>query len=341
MPCYVGLDVSKRYTSVCVLDAAGNLVREGRVETSPEALIGFLRGANTRYARVGLEACGMSSWLASGLARARLPVVCIDARHAHGVLKARANKTDRSDALGIADLMRTSTYKAVHVKSRQSQEILALLTARRALQRKIGDLDNLVRALLLESGHKAPRMTTDSNRSSQVRQLLVRSPFLASVVDPLLDLRAVMLNHLAAYEQRALAAAAADPVCQLLVTAPGIGRLTALTYRAVIDDPHRFVDSRSIGPHLGLVPRTYQSGESERRGRISKHGSRDLRSLLYLAGLGTLRANTRASWLKSWGQAIAQRRGRKRAAIAVARRLAVTLHRMWMSGEPFRWELKA
>jgi transposase len=337
MPCYVGLDASKKFTSICVIGPTGDVLKEGRVESTAREIIEFLRGDGFRYARIGIEAWGLATWLYVGLAKAGLPIICIEARHAHGVLKAQANKTDRSDARGIADLMRTRTYRAVHIKSQASQQTRALLTTRKLLKTKAQDLRNAVRGLLLEYGLKLDRGGT-ATFERRARTLVARQSFLSSVVEPLLDLTAHILGQVEALELRLEEIAQNDPVCQLLKTAPMVGTLTALHFRTAIDEPGRFPCSRAVGPHLGLVPRTYQSGVSERRGRITKHGDVDARGALFLAARGYFRSDIRSSWLKTWAEEVAARRGSKRALVALARRLAVVLHRMWVTGTAFRYE---
>lgn len=338
MGCFVGLDAGKRFTSICVLDAKGAVLREGKVETSPKAVVAFLRGQRRRYSLIGIEAWSLATWLCEGLCRARLPAICIESRHAHGVLKAQPNKTDRSDARGIADLMRTGTYRAVHLKSQSSQETMATLTARRVLRTKMRDLDNAISGLLLGFGLKLTRRK--GSFDDDVSRLMTRHAAAQDVVAPLLAIRRALDVQAEAFERRLESLALADPTCQLLMTAPGVGPMTALLFKVTIDDPGRFRRSRALGPHLGLVPRTIQSGAMERRSGITKHGSRELRTALYMAALTSLKSNTRPSWLKDWARAVADRRGGQKAAVAVARRLAVLLHRMWITNKPFQWEAR-
>ncbi len=337
MPCYVGLDASKRLTSVCVLRSNGETVREGDIPTSPKAIVGFLRGDRLRFARVGIEAGSVGSWLGPALIRAGLPVTQIETRRAHSILKERANKTDRSDARGIADLMRTATFTPVHMKSSESQHVRALVTARKLVKAKVLDLQNGIRGLLHGFG-----LPFDAGRArsfeARARDAARRLAIAQDVVLPLLTALAQLRSILTSYDKTIRVVATASPVCSLLMTAPGVGPITALLFYSSIDDPSRFRRSRNVGPHFGLVPRTQQSGESERRGRISKRGDAEARASLYCAGLTALRTSTRPSWLKTWGLEVAARRGRKRAAVAVARRLAVVLHKMWITGTPFRWE---
>jgi transposase len=340
MPCYVGLDSSKRTTAICVLDDQGATVREGTVASDPKAIVGFLRGEGRRYARVGMESWSLASWLYEGLARAGLPIICIEAGHAHRFLKEwRVNKTDRNDARGIAELMRINAYKTVHIKTQQSRQSSALISVRKLLLRKVCDIEHGIGSTLLLFGLKL----NSGGRSTferRVRALVRSDAFLASLLEPLMAVRAHNLEALHAFERRLQEMADADPVCRRLMTAPAVGAITALMFRAVIDEPRRFTRSRNVGPHLGLTAATWQSGKRKRTGGISKHGDKGARTALYLAASYQLRRDAKPSWLRDWGLEVAARRGRKKATVAIARRLAVTLHQMWITESDFRWTAK-
>lgn len=338
MPHFAGLDVSKATTSICIVDEAGTTVREGVVETEPRAILHFLRGEHRRYRRVGIEAMATTPWIYERLAKAGLPVICIEARHAHSILKERRNKTDRNDARGVAELMRVGIYKTVHVKTLASQEAKLLLAARRLLMRKCRDVDNAARAMLLQFGFKVPRCST---RAFEKRAAIhaPKSPRLRQVVDALLKVHRTLEAQVRTFEQAIKELAAADPVCQRLMTAPGMGPLTVLAYRAAVDVPERFARSRDVGVHLGLTPSVHQSGTTRRQGGISYCGDEEARTSLYLAAQSLLQARARPSALKTWGQGLAASKGFKKAAVAVARRLAVILHRMWLDGTDFRAEV--
>ena len=333
---FVGLDASKKMTSVCVMDGDGNLVKETTVETDPAVIVAYLRGERRRYRRIGLESTGFAPWLYEGLAKAGLPIICIEARHAHGVLKARLNKTDRNDARGIAELMRVGIYKAVHVKTQQSREAKLLLTTRRLLKRKQRDLDNLVRGTLLQYGLK---LAAGGRNSFERRaaQMAASTSLLNQVVTALLDVRSVLAAKVDILETEIGELVRSDAACQRFLTVPGVGPITALAFRSAIDVPERFSRSRNVGVHLGLTPRTYNSGTMRRRGQISKCGDEAARSALFLAAQSVLRTTGRASALKSWGRDLLRTKGYFVAAVAVARRLAVILHRMWLDGSEFRY----
>ncbi|MFI4933263.1 MAG: IS110 family transposase [Caulobacterales bacterium] len=284
MPCYVGLDCSKHTTSICVLDQSGDPISEGVTETSPKAIAGFLRGKRRRYALIGIEAATAHHWLYQGLVRAKFPIVCIEAYHAHGVLNARRNKTDKNDARGIAEMMLSGIYKEVHHKSLESRRLRMLLSARRLLLRRQLDLEKHLCAAAQEFGLKLSRGGT---KSFEQRALAVAKgePVLEELATSLLRIRRALIEEVAAFEARILREARSDPVCRRLMTVPGVGPFAAVTFRAAVDDPTRFAHSRDVGAHFGLTPRTYQSGQVDRRGRISKRGDPTVRTVLFLRAL--------------------------------------------------------
>jgi transposase len=331
---FVGLDASKATTSICILDARGNIVREGVVETEPKAIIGYLRGEGRRYKRIGIEAMAITPWIYEALAKAGLPIICIENRHAHGVLKARLNKTDRNDARGIAEIMRAGLYKAVHVKTQASQDSKLLLSVRRLLKIKLVDLDNMIRAVLLQSGRKLkPGGVRTFER--RVRALARGSGIIEQMIEALLRARDALAVEMATLQTRIIELAEDDPVCRRLMTAPGIGHLTALAYRAAVDVPGRFTNSRIVAVHFGLTPKSRQSGTVEGRGRISRCGDSPVRSALHRSARVLMWRRTRGSALKTWGKHIADSRGYWKAVVAVARKLAVILHRMWITETDF------
>jgi transposase len=332
---YVGLDVSLHTTSICVMNELGATVREYEVESDAKAIAASLRGERRRYHRLGLEAGALPMSLQAGLSKAHLPAICIEARHAHGMLKSRLNKTDRNDARGIAELMRTGSFKAVHVKSLDSRQAKALLTARGLLVVKRRDMENAIGGILRSFGLKVPRGRR-VGYGEMVRSLIAKAPRLEEVIDPLLQAWATIKAQLERLHERICAISNADPICQRLMTAPGVGPLVAISYRSVIDDPERFRRSRTVGSWVGLTPRTWQSGATERRGGISRCGDKALRAMLVSAAVAVLSRRTHDTDLKAWGQNVEARRGHSKALIAVARRLSVILHHMWVDGVDFR-----
>src|ERR1700758_5344640 len=336
MDYFAGLDVSVKETSVCIVDDTGKSIREVKVASEPEALLKVLGTPAYRFKRIGLEAGPLSQWLFSALAEAGLPVVCVETRHMRAVLKAQINKTDRNDARGIAQMMRVGLYRPVHVKTLRSQKLRMLLTHRKLLQSKAIAIDNDLRGALRNFGLKVGMVGT-VRFEARIRKLVEDLPDLAVLVEPLLVVRRVLREQLGILHRRLLAIVRNDDVCRRLMTVPGVGPVVALTYRATVDVPARFRKSKSVGAVFGLTCAKYQSGESERTGAISRCGDEMMRTMLYEAAQSMLFHSTKWSWLKAWAMKIARHRGMKKAIVALARRLAVIMHRIWVDGTEFRW----
>jgi transposase len=337
---FAGLDVSLEETAVCIVDGAGLIVREARVASEPDALVAFFDGLGMTMERVGLEACSLTAWLHQGLSEAGIPAVCIEGRQAKAAMGAMPNKTDRNDARGIAQIMRTGWYRAVHVKSPSCRSWRALLTARRMVLNKRRDVENGVRALLREAGLK---VGTPSRKDfpARVRELVTGDAVLTGLVESLLSVVRTMTDEVGRLTKRVLDEVRDEPTCRHLMNVPGVGPLTALAFRATVDRPDRFRRSRDVGAHLGLTPRRYQSGETDVQGRISRCGDELARTALYEAAHSLLIRSTKWSALRAWGMQVAKRRGMARARVAVARKLAVILHRMWVDKSEFRWGKQA
>ncbi len=312
------------------------IVREARAASEPEVLVAFFEACGMKMERVGLEACSLTAWLHAGLTEAGIPAICIEARQAKAAMGAMPNKTDRNDARGIAQIMRTGWYRAVHVKSPPCRAWRALLTARRMVRNKRRDVENGIRALLREVGLKVG-MPSRKDFPARVRELAADDPVLLSLAESLLSVIAVMTREAERLTKQVIDEVRVEPTCRRLMTVPGVGPLTALAFRATIDQPCRFRKSRDVGAHLGLTPRRYQSGETDVQGRISRCGDELARTALYEAAHSLLIRSTKWSALRAWGMNIAKRRGMARARVAVARKLAVILHRMWVDGSEFRW----
>ena len=333
---FAGLDVSVNETSVCIVDDTGKIVREVKVASEPDALLPVLMNSGYHFKRIGLEAGPLSQWLYSALAETRLPVICVETRHMRAVLKAQINKTDRNDARGIAQMVRAGLYRPVHVKTLRSQKLRTLLTHRKLLQSKAIAIENDLRGTLRNFGLKVGMVGT-VKFEARIKELVENLPDLAALVESLLVVRRVLREQLGILHRRVLAIARDDEVCRRLMTVPGVGPVVALSYRATVDVPARFRNSRAVGAALGLTPCKYQSGESDRTGAISKCGDEMMRVMLYEAAQILLMRSTKWSWLKAWAMQIARRRGMKKAIVALARRLSVIMHRIWADGTEFRW----
>ena len=334
---FVGLDVSVKETSVCVVDDAGSVILEQKVPTEPADIItlfNLARGELWPDRDRGWAAVAVAGQCLNG---GRPAGDLCGHRHMKALLTAQQiNKTDRNDARGIAQMMRVGLFKPVHVKTLVAQEQRMLLTSRKLLQRKLLDLELDLRGTLRNFGLKVG-VVSGSRYEARVRELVEGFPRLAAIAEPLLNVRRVMRQQFAVLHKMLLDTVRDDPVCRRLMTAPGVGAVVALTYRATVDQPQRFLHSRAVGAHVGLTPKRYQSGEIDYDGGVSKCGDAMLRTMLYEAAQVLLTHSGKWSWLKAWGMRVAQRRGMRRATVAVARRLAVVLHRMWVDGSEFRW----
>jgi transposase len=333
---FAGLDVSVKETSVCIVDDTGRVVREAKVASEPEALLQVLSNPAYHFKRIGLEAGPLSQWLFSAFAEAGLPAICVETRHMRAVLKAQINKTDRNDARGMAQMIRAGLYRPVHVKTLRSQKLRMLLTHRKLLLSKAIAVENDLRGTLRNFGLKVGVVGT-VKFEARIRELVENLPDLAVLVESLLVVRRVLREQIGILHRRLLAVVRDDDVCRRLMTIPGVGPVVALTYRATVDVPARFKNSKAVGAVFGLTPSKYQSGEIDRAGVISKCGDEMMRVMLFEAAQVMLTRTKKWSWLKAWAMKIARHRGMKKAIVALARRLAVIMHRIWVDGTEFRW----
>jgi len=341
MTCYAGLDVSLRSTHICVIDDDGDLLAEGKTDSEVADIMAFLDELDVEIVEVGLEAGTLTQYLTYGLQFAGYEVVCMEARQVKAALSAMRNKTDKNDARGIAQLLRSGWYSRVHIKSIESHQIRALLSSRKAVLAKCIDLEQEIRGLFKVFGIKLPPKLGHGSFDPKVRPLIDADEALSQSLLPMLDARLVLYRTFLTLENRVRNLAKQDAICQRLMTAPGVGPITALTYKAGVDDPTRFKRSRTVAAHFGLTPRRFQSGEIDFDGHISRAGDAGVRSTLYVAANAMMTRSSKWSPLKAWGMKLVKTRGHKRAVIAVARKLAVILHRMWIDDTQFRWSTEA
>jgi transposase len=339
MESYVGLDVSLKQTSICVVSQTGSVMREGVVDSDPEVIAAFVRSKAPGAIRIGLETGPTATWLWTELKRLGLPVICIDARHARAVLKMQINKSDRNDAAGIARIMQTGWFKEVRVKDIDSHSVRALLASRALLVKIKRDLENQVRGLLKNLGLVIGRAKFNVF-AARAEELVEDRPELVAAVRPLLEARKAVEQQVCNLDRKVLKLARRDAQVRRFMTVPGVGPITALCFKATIDDPTRFKRSRSVGAYVGLTSRCHASGEVEWSGRISKSGDAMLRSYLFEAAGVLLTRVPKWSALKAWGTRLAKRNGLCKAKVAVARKLAVILHRMWIDETEFNWSKK-
>ncbi len=339
MELYVGMDVSLEETSICVVDGDGDIVCEGTVISEPEAIAAFITAKAAGAKRIGLETGPTTTWLWHELRALGLPVICIDARHAKAALSMQINKSDRNDAAGIARIMQCGWYKEVQVKSVSCHDIRAVLSSRAQLVKIKRDLENQIRGLLKNHGLFIGKAGGNVFRR-RAEELLGRHGHLWEAVRPLLEVREKVGREIAALHRKLLGLARNDVDSRRSMTAPAIGPITALAFHSAIDDPCRFRRSRSVGAYFGLTPRRHASGEVDWSGRISKCGDAMVRTYLFEAAGVLLTRVPQWCKLKAWGHRLWKRIGFKKAKIAVARKLAVILHRMWRDGTDFIWSSK-
>jgi transposase len=287
--------------------------------------------------RVVLETGPLSAFLYHGLIERDVPAVCVCARHAKGVLSTRVNKSDPHDAEGLAQLARTGWYKAVRIKQEATHIDRAHLKIREQLITSRQAMANQLRGLLKLFGLRLGKVTTPGKRRERLETLFAQRPELRSVMQPLIDGIEALEGQIKRSARLLAASAEADPVTTRLMSVPGVGPFVALTYKSSIEDPERFARGEDVGAYAGLVPRRNQSGERDYKGRISKAGDAMLRSALYEAANNLLARVKRPCALQAWGKKLAETKGPKRARVAVARKLAVLLHRLWLSQTEFCW----
>jgi transposase len=331
---YAGIDVSLEHSSVCVVDASGKIVREGKVASEPLGLIEWFGSLGFEVVRIGLEAGPLSQWLFAAMKEAGLAVELLETRHVRNAFKTMPVKTDRKDARGIAELVRLGWFRPVHCKSMGAQETRAMLTARALVQSKLRDIEMSLRGILRGFGLKVGK-STPNRFAGRVSELVAGHPTLQVVAEALLAAHAVLLREFKGFEKRVRTMSRQDAGARLLMSAPGVGAVVSLTVTSAIDDPARFKHSKTVGAHYGMTPKRYQSGETDYTGRISKIGDKSVRVALYQAAHIILTRPVKGSALKSWAMRLAKRVGMQKAKVALARKLAVIMHRMLVDGKPF------
>ena len=268
---YAGIDVSLELSSVCIVDATGKVVKESKVETHPEALVKFFKDLGLPLTLIGIEAGPLSQWLYAGLVAAGFETVLLETRHVKKALSASTIKTDRRDARGIAQLLRMGWFRPVHAKSVGSQEVRALLGARKLLQHKLIDIEMSIRGVLRGFGLKVGKVT-DTTFERRIRELVAGHKMLEEIAAAMLRARATLLAEFTKLHKAVLRIVRQYEVCRRFMTTPSVGAIVAITYRSALDDPHRITKSKNAGPLFGLTPRRYQSGETDVTGGITRVG---------------------------------------------------------------------
>src|SRR6478672_3579222 len=315
---------------------AGQIVKEAKVASEPEALVYFLKELGFPVNRIGFEAGPLSQWLHAGLTQAGFEAVLLETRHVKAALSAMPVKTDRKDAFGLAQLLRMGWFQQVHAKSIGSQEIRALLVARKQLLGRLLDVELSIRGILRGFGLKVGQVTRKTFEA-RIRELVSGHITLERIAGATLSARATLKVEYEKLHKSVLTIVREDAVCRRPMTVPSVGPLVAITYKTAMDDPNRIAKSKAAGALFGLTPQKYQSGEKDLTGGITRAGDEMVRTALYEAANVLLARITRFSKLKRWGMDVAKRRGSKRAKVALARKIAVILHRMWIDGTTYRW----
>lgn len=340
MDYYAGIDVSLEQSSVCVVDGGGKIIREAKVASEPQALIEWFGLLGFGVFRIGLEAGPLSQWLFAAMKEAGLAVELLETRHVRNAFQTMPVKTDRKDARGIAELIRLGWFRPVHCKSMPAQETRAVLTARRLVRAKLRDIEMSLRGILRGFGLKVGE-TTSLRFAARINELVAGHPSLEAIAAALVAVHEVLLRELKGLEKRVRTMGRSDARARLLMSTPGVGVVISLTYVSAIDDPARFKSSKNVGAHYGMTPRKYQSGETDITGRISKVGDKSVRTALYQAAHIILTKPVKSSTLKSWAMKLAKRVGMQKAKVALARKLAVIMHRMLVEGKPFNFAATA
>ena len=334
---FVGLDVSQAMTHLCVIGVDGKIVWQGKCISTPEDIAGTIRAKAPDVTRIGLESGPLSTWHWHALRAMGLPVVCLDARHAQATMSGQVNKTDKNDAHGLAQIVKAGWYREVGVKSLDSHAVRSMLGARAQLVGMRVEVTNQIRGILKTFGIVLSRRTGEPFERLVDQACGDSDTMINQTVRSMLQIYSCLKEQIRQLDRQLMSRARESAVCRQLMAIPGVGVLTALAFVTAVDDPAKFVKSRSVGAYFGLTPRCYQSGEIDQNRGISKCGDGLVRTYLFEAAGTLLTRVEKWSALRAWGLRLAKRSGLKKAKIAVARKLAVIMHRMWVDGASFRW----
>lgn len=332
---YIGLDVSMKRTFICIINEQGKIVHEGSENTDPHLIADYLSKVGFKEMTIGFESGSLTPYLLTGFKERSIDAICMDARKLSPILALKVNKTDKNDARGIAEALRSGMYTRVHCKPEESINRAILLASRRALIEQQTHLKNTVRGLLKGYGIRLGSISAKKFSVAVMNQIESCQEIVILSIKCLLGAFDKLVEETGKIDKKMLEIACQDKEVLRFMTVPGIGPVTALTYKAEIFDATRFKESRSVGAYLGMTPTQYASGETQRQGKTSKCGSKELRFLLVEAGIVILTRSKKWSKLKAWGLKIMRKKGLKKAAVAVGRKLAVIMHRMMLEEKDF------
>lgn len=332
---YAGLDVSMKTTFICILNEKGKVVRELEALSTPESIDSFLSETGLKIEKVGLESGCLTHYLKKGLRKKGYAVVGMESRRMAAILATIINKTDKNDARGIAEALRVGHYKESVHRSDEAVEIRTILHGRRTAVEGRTHTITSIKGHLKVYGIKLGKGSGKSFRANVESAISILNPRVQKAIKSLLNILDTYEKEIKDLDQAVKDIGKEDERVKLLQTIDGVGPITALAFLAEVDDPTRFEDSKDVAAYIGLTPTQYSSGEIQRQGGISKKGSKHTRCLLVEAATTLLTRCQVWSRLKAWGLKLMRKVGKKKAIIAVARKLAVTMHRMLITGKPF------
>jgi transposase len=332
---YVGLDVSLKSTAICILDEKGKRIQEGEVESTPEAIHEFLLKTGFEVEQIGLESGNLTHYLKKGLLKMKYRVAVMESRKMAAILATIINKTDKNDARGIAEALRVGHFQECVHRSDDAVEIRSLLHLRQTAVEERTHVVNSLRGHLKVYGIKFGKKAGKTFREKVEACINDLRPRIQRSIQSLLNILDVLDREIKALTREVEAVAAADEDVKLLQTVDGVGAITALAFKAEIDNPERFKNSKDAAAYIGLTPSQYSSGETRRQGGISKKGSKRTRYLLVEAASALLTRCKMWSKLKAWGMKLQKKKGNRKAIVAIARKLAVIMHKMLITKKPF------
>lgn len=332
---YIGLDVSMQETAICILDDNGKVVHEKMIPTDPETIAKHIKSFKLHVVKAAIESGCISNWLVSQLQKLGMPVICVDSKNMSNILSIKQNKNDKNDAKGIAKAVKAGMYTEVHLKSDEQVELGTLITSRRELIGTRTKLKNNIRGSLKGYGIRlktTARITFPKIVQNAISSLSEESQFAIKV---LLDSYIAIDVQVKLLDDRLKEIAKTDEDVKLLMTIPGVGPITALSFKAMIGNPKRFENVRDVGAYVGMVSKMYASGEINKLGGISKRGNAYMRSLLYEAAIVMLTRTTLWCKPKAWAMKLQRKKGTKKAAVALGRKLSVIMLKMLITRKPF------
>lgn len=337
MKYYTGLDVSLKTTAICIVDQDGKTIFEETIATDPATITAVIKETKLAVEKVAIESGSISHWLEQELCRRGLPIICIDAHKMSRVLAININKTDKNDARLIAEALRCNFYSKVQPKSQENAELQILINSRRALKNVANELKNTIRGHLKVFGIFLGQLGAKKFLEKVPKALANKTETVQEAIGGLLGAYSQVIKQMIALDERIEQQAKDDQDVKLLTTIPGVGILTALTFKVYLGDPNRFKTSRAVGAYFGMTPRQYSSGETHHQGRVSKRGSSEVRFLLNESA--TVMMYCTKSWCrhKAWGLKLKKKKGHKKATMALGRKLATTMHRMLITKKEFEF----